>query len=141
MSAILFCLFGSTQTLASQLDRSIPLVSTPQLFTPWFFGFVVRYGFPFFRLLACDFRFWFFQFRRNCQIQTCTGSQCGFTSFVGYDRRSFRNCFQQRLIFFLTPVYAINIFLRSCTSGSYVVTKDNSVSLLLSFCFSADCQS
>ena len=29
MSAILFCLFGSTQTLASQLDRSTPLVSTP----------------------------------------------------------------------------------------------------------------
>ena len=40
MSAILFCLFGSTQTLASQLDRSIPLVSTPCLLTPcwrtWF---------------------------------------------------------------------------------------------------------
>ena len=29
MSAILFCLFGSTQTLASQLDRSTPLVSSP----------------------------------------------------------------------------------------------------------------
>ena len=29
MSAILFCLFGSTHTLASQLDRSTPLVSTP----------------------------------------------------------------------------------------------------------------
>ena len=36
MSAILFCLFGSTQTPASQLDRSTPLVSTPQLITPWF---------------------------------------------------------------------------------------------------------
>ena len=36
MCAILFCLFGSTQTLASQLDRSTPLISTPQLITPWF---------------------------------------------------------------------------------------------------------
>ena len=27
MSAILFCLYGSTETLASQLDRSMPLVS------------------------------------------------------------------------------------------------------------------
>ena len=34
MSVILFCLFGSTQTLASQLDRSTPLVSTPYLLTP-----------------------------------------------------------------------------------------------------------
>ena len=34
MSAILFCLFGSTQTLASQLDRSIPLVSTPSFLRP-----------------------------------------------------------------------------------------------------------
>ena len=59
---------------------------------------------------------------------TCTDSQCGFcgcvalsnafelhfysykhvfqrfTSFVGYDRRSFKNRFQQRLIFYKTPV-------------------------------------
>ena len=34
MYAILFCLFGSIQTLASQLDRSTPLVSTPQLIAP-----------------------------------------------------------------------------------------------------------
>ena len=29
MSAILFCLFGSTQTFESQLDRSTPLVLMP----------------------------------------------------------------------------------------------------------------
>ena len=28
-----------------------------------------------------------------------------FTSFVTYDRRLFKNCFQQRLIFYETPVF------------------------------------
>ena len=118
-----------TQTLASQLDRSSPLVSTPSFLRPGFSVLLsVTVSRPFFRLLASDFRFWFFQYRRNCQIQTCTGSQCGFCGCVALSATTF-----------LTPVYAINIFLRSCTSGSYVVTKGNSVSLLLSFFFSADC--
>ena len=33
-----------------------------------------------------------------------------FTSFVGYDRRSFKNCFQQRLIFYKTPVFHQYLF-------------------------------
>ena len=73
---------------------------------------------------------------KGSQRQTCMDSQCGFcgcvtlsnafklhfcsykhvfqrfTSFVGYDQRSSKNCFhQQRLQF------AINVFLRSCTAG------------------------
>ena len=43
MSAILFCLFGSTQTLESQLDRSTPLVSTPWC-PPWRHIVVWRHG-------------------------------------------------------------------------------------------------
>ena len=35
--------------------------------------------------------------------------------------------------------FAINVFLRSCTAGWYVVTKGNSLFLLFCFCFSADC--
>jgi len=35
--------------------------------------------------------------------------------------------------------FAINVFLRSCTAGWYVVTKGKSLFLLFCFCFSADC--
>ena len=41
-----------------------------------------------------------------------------FTSFVGCDWRSFKNnCFQQRLIFYKTPVNCHQCLLRSCTAG------------------------
>ena len=41
-----------------------------------------------------------------------------FTSFVGCDWRSLKNnCFQQRLIFYKTPVNYHQCLLRSCTAG------------------------
>ena len=61
-----------------------------------------------------------------------------FTSFVGYDRRSLKIVFR-RGWYFIRVQFAINVFLRSCTTGWYVVTKGNSLSLLFCFCFSTDC--
>ena len=76
----------------------------------------------------------FLSVQKGSQRQTYTDSQCGFcgcvtlsnafelhfcsykhvfqrfTSFVGYDRRSFKNCFQQRLIFYKTPVCHQRLF-------------------------------
>ena len=79
---------------------------------------------------------WFLWLRRIIKAFTKHVRQRS-TCFVEYDRRPFKNCFQQRLIFYLTPVNVITIFLRS---GRYIVTKGNSVSLpFLLLGLSADC--
>ena len=51
----------------------------------------------------------------------------------------FKNCFQQRLIFYETPVFC-TICLSLFTVGWYAVTKGNSLSAVLCFCgLTADC--
>ena len=59
---------------------------------------------------------------------------------VEYDRRSLKKLFSAEADFLLLFYwFGINFSLRSCTAGSYVVTKGKSLSLLFCFCFSANC--
>ena len=58
--------------------------------------------------------------------------------FVSFPKGGLLKIVYSRSWFFIRLQFAINVFLRSCTAGWYVVTKGNSLSLLFCFCFS-DC--
>ena len=60
------------------------------------------------------------------------------SSLVGYNWGIFKYVFQQRLILYSVQ-FCINIFLRLCTDGWYVVTKGKICLRVFFFCCGADC--